>query len=71
MKTNAVVRKAGATQLRAVRNRARLLLEVEELFKQKRGLDPIGSAFNETEGNDEFLLDELTTNLRRAGVDGG
>ena len=69
MKTNAVVRKAGATQREAVRNRARLLMEIEELFKQKRGQDSVGSAFKAAEGkDDEFLVDELTTNLRKAGL---
>ena len=69
MKTNAVVRKAGATKKEAVANRARLLLEIEQLFKEKRGLDPIGVAFKaaaEEPGVD--LEEELTRNLKAAGL---
>ena len=68
MKTNAVVRKAGSTRREAVRNRAQLLMEVEQLFKEKRGQDPVGTAFKAAEGDSERLVDELTTNLRRAGL---
>ncbi len=68
MKTNAVVRKAGNTQREAVANRARLLMEIEEVFKEKRGADPVGSAFKASESDTEHLVDELTANLQRAGL---
>ena len=70
MGTAAVVRKAGNTKAEALKNRTRISLEVEELFKQKRGLDPIGSQFNE-DGNpdtDPFFVENLSRRLKQVGL---
>ncbi len=70
MGTAALVRKAGNTKAEALKNRTRISLEVEELFQQKRGLDPIGSQFTEHGGPDkdpDFELN-LERRLKQVGL---
>ena len=70
MKTCDVVRKAGNTKAEALKNRTRISLEIEKLFQQKRGLDPIGSQFTE-DGNpdtDPFFVENLSRRLKDAGL---
>ena len=69
MKTCDVVRKAGNTKAEALKNRTRISLEIEKLFQQKRGLDPIGSQFKE-DGNpdtDQCFVENLSRRLEDAG----
>ena len=50
MGTSAVVRKAGKTHAEALKNRTRIVLEIDKLFQDKRGLDPIGQQFEQDGG---------------------
>lgn len=70
MKTCDVVRKAGNTKAEALKNRTRISLEIEKLFQQKRGLDPIGSQFTEDgdPDTDPFFVENLSRKLKDAGL---
>ena len=59
MGTSAVVRKAGKTHAEALKNRTRIVLEIDKLFQDKRGLDPIGQQFEQDGGpevDESFLI---------------
>lgn len=66
MGTAALDRKAGNTKAEALRNRTRISLEVEQLFQQKRGLDPIGTQFTEPDDPDFEL--NLSRRLKQVGL---
>ena len=73
MKTRAVVRKAGDTKAAAVANRTRLVMEIEAMFKQRRTFNPVAETFNTFDLDDPavdegMVLNELTSNLKRAGL---
>lgn len=66
--TRAVVKKAGDTHAEALKNRALLQLEIEQGFERLRGQDPVGDTFSTFQVTDEGFIDELTRNLRAAGL---
>ena len=70
MGTSAVVRKAGKTHAEALKNRTRIVLEIDKLFQDKRGLDPIGQQFEQDGGPevDESFLIHLEQRLKSVGL---
>lgn len=66
--TRAVVKKAGDTHAEALKNRALLQLEIEQGFEQLRGQDPVGETLSTFQSTDEGFIDDLTRNLRAAGL---
>ena len=70
MGTSAVVRKAGKTHAEALKNRTRIVLEIDKLFQDKRGLDPIGQQFEQDGGPDVdgIVLIHLEQRLKSVGL---
>ena len=67
-KTAGIYRKAGKTKQEAIRNRPRLLMEVEQLFRDTAANDPVLNTFAMVDKADPLFQVVLDDNLREAGV---
>ena len=69
MGTSQVMRKAGNTRQEALRNQAGIVLDIENLFRDRLKQDPIASTRRLVDPKDPMFMDLLHQAFRDAGVD--
>jgi hypothetical protein len=62
-----ITKKAGATKAEATRHRTRLLMEIEQRFRDAYANDPVLNAYEQVERSGGEIAEALEENLKAAG----
>ena len=64
IRSSNISKKAGATKAEAPRNRTRLLMEIEQRFRDADANDPVLATFKQVQPGDDRFEEVLASNLK-------
>ena len=64
IRSSNITKKAGATKAEALRNRTRLLMEIEQRFRDADANDPVLATFKQVQPGDDRFEEVLASNLK-------